>query len=512
VGQGYVAGDAVIRTFFQTLGIAFLVVVASAHVGSPDTWFEGNAGPYHVTVQIETAGVVPGVAKVFVRAPGEKLDAVTVQANKFDATGGAPPPEKALPVEGDPGLFAGRLWMMTSGSNSVTVAVRGAKGSGKVVVPVVVVAYSRLKLDVPMAIGLSAMGVFLFVGLVTIVGAAVREGSLSPGEPPTPRTQKNARNAMALTAVTVTVLIVGGWRWWNSEDAAYQRSIYRPLTSKAAIVRGDGYDMLAVSITDSVWMHRTDSLWLSGRRASSWSPLVEDHGKLMHLFLIRDDMSAFAHLHPPTNDSTVFPSVLPPLPNGTYRVFADIVHESGFTQTMVSSVQIEGLRGSPKGSGDPDDSWFVGDASTNTVKLDSGATMEWERGSGPLKAGAPAALRFVVKNADGTPATLEPYMGMPGHAVIQRDDGSVFVHLHPMGTISMASQMAFEMRQAGDSVRGSLGKRLAGAESQMLLHAPTTVGVVSFPYAFPRPGKYRIWVQVKLDGRIATGSFPASVD
>ena len=500
------------RTFFQTLGIAALVVVASAHVGSPDTWFEGNAGPYHVTVQIETAGVVPGVAKVFVRAPGEKLDAVTIQANKFDATGGAPPPEKALPVEGDPGLFAGKLWMMTGGSNSVTVAVRGAKGSGKVVVPVVVVAYSRLKLDVPMGIGLSVMGVFLFAGLVTIVGAAVREGSLSPGEPPTPQTQKKARNAMALTAVLLVVLLVGGWRWWNSEDADFQRSIYRPLTSKASLTRGFPYDVFDVAITDSVWAHRTDSLWLSKRRASSWSPLIEDHGKLMHVFLIRDDMGAFAHLHPSTTDSVRFPSMLPALPAGKYRVFADIVHESGFTQTMVSSIRLDSLRALPTGIGDRDDSWFVGGASANVAKLDSGATMEWDHGSAPLKAGAPAALRFVVKNADGTPATLEPYMGMPGHAVVQRDDGSVFVHLHPMGTISMASQMAFEMRQPGDSVRGSLGKRLAGAETQMMQHAPTTVGVVSFPYAFPKPGKYRIWVQVRLSGRIATGSFSASVE
>lgn len=512
MGQGDVTGDAVTRTFFRTLGIAALVVVASGHVGSPDTWFEGNAGPYHLTVQVETAGVIPGVAKVFVRAPGEKLDAVTIQANKFDATGGAPPPEKAFPVEGDPGLFAGKLWMMTGGSNSVTVAVRGAKGSGKVVVPVVVVAYSRLKLDVPMAIGLSAMGVFLFVGLVTIVGAAVREGPLSPGEPPTPQTQRKARNAMALTAIILTVTLVGGWRWWNSEDANYQRSIYRPLNSKASLSPGYPYDVFDVSITDSVWAHRTDSAWLSKRRASSWSPLIEDHGKLMHLFLIREDMGAFAHLHPLTTDSVKFPSILPPLPPGRYLVFADIVHESGFTQTMVSSIGIDNLRGSPKGTGDPDDSWFIGDASASVAKLDSGATMEWEKGSAPLKAGALAALRFVVRNADGSPATLEPYMGMPGHAVVQRDDGSVFVHLHPMGTISMASQMAFEMRQPGDSVRGSLGKRLAGAESQMMLHAPTTVGVVSFPYAFPKAGKYRIWVQVKLSGHIVTGSYLASVE
>ena len=76
-------------------------------------------------------------------------------------------------------------------------------------------------------------------------------------------------------------------------------------------------------------------------------------------------------------------------------------------------------------------------------------------------------------------------MGMAAHAVVQREDGSVFVHLHPMGTISAGSQMALAMRQPGDSIRGTLGKRLAGAETSAMQHAVATVGTVSFPYAFP---------------------------
>ena len=100
------------KTFAKTAGVVFLYLIASAHVGSPDTWFEGNAGPYHVTVQVATAGVVPGVAKIYVRAVGDRPDRVTVQANKFDATGGAPPPEAATPVPGDDGMFEGKLWIM----------------------------------------------------------------------------------------------------------------------------------------------------------------------------------------------------------------------------------------------------------------------------------------------------------------------------------------------------------------------------------------------------------------
>lgn len=64
---------------------------------------------------------------------------------------------------------------MTAGSNSVTVNVAGEKGRGSVVVPMVASATKRLEMNVPMGIGLAAMGIFLLIGLVTIVGAAVRE-------------------------------------------------------------------------------------------------------------------------------------------------------------------------------------------------------------------------------------------------------------------------------------------------------------------------------------------------
>jgi hypothetical protein len=95
-------------------------------------------------------------------------------------------------------------------------------------------------------------------------------------------------------------------------------------------------------------------------------------------------------------------------------------------------------------------------------------------------------------------------MGMLSHAAITRDDGDVFVHLHPMGSINMAAQQAFEKK-----LPASVGAGMDhGAHAAHAHHGPT---VVSFPYEFPQPGRYRIWVQVKSRGRVLTGVFDTEV-
>jgi hypothetical protein len=96
-------------------------------------------------------------------------------------------------------------------------------------------------------------------------------------------------------------------------------------------------------------------------------------------------------------------------------------------------------------------------------------------------------------------------MGMMSHAVIvrdnRRDDGQVFVHLHPMGTVSMAAQQAFAKLEAKEE----------GKAVPVTMPAMSAGDTVSFPYEFPRPGRYRLWVQVKTGGKVQTGVFDAEV-
>jgi len=237
-----------------------------------------------------------------------------------------------------------------------------------------------------------------------------------------------------------------------------------------------------------------------------YNMLTPDHGKLMHLFLVHEGNDiALAHLHPiaRTPAGLEFDAELPPLPAGRYRVYADIVHESGYAQTLVSSVELPEREPSAERSypaADPDDSWFSGasvpEAATASFDLGDGTRIVWDRGAEAIAAGKERDLRFSVRDANGAELAVEPYMGMAAHLVVTSSDGSVFAHLHPSGSISMAAMERFAGATAVDPHAG---------------HAMPMEGHVAIPYAFPKPGAYRLFVQVKRDGKVRTAAFDANV-
>lgn len=488
------------RAVGRVLGLSLVIVFCSAHVGSPDVWYEGTAGPYHVLVSVRLPGVVPGVAQIAVHVDGAPPDRVAVGVNYFNAVA-PPPPDDATRDPADSASFAGHLWIMHPGSNAVSVTISGRRGTATTIVPVVAVATRRLPLYRWLGVVLAIIGLVLFAGAVSIVGSAVRESTLAPGELPDARRRRRARLAMAATAVVMTGILYGGKSWWDNEDQSFQQALYHPMTVRATL-HGD---TLAMTITDSAWLHRADTAWLHARRlAPSVTPLIPDHGKLVHLFLV-GDAGAFAHLHPTTVDSVTFSTTLPPLPAGHYAVFADIVQESGFDQTLVADIAMP-AQATRWVASDSDDAWSLATPiSINGVKvvLADGSVLRHIGTATPV-AGGDAGLRFVVEDPSGAPAVLQPYMGMAGHAVVMSRDRRVFIHLHPMGTVSSASQQTFVVRTSADTATGAVARRLS-AMTQGGMAMPATLGdTVSFPYAFPTAGSYVVWVEFKRNGRIVT--------
>jgi hypothetical protein len=488
------------RRLAAAYGVMAALVLLAAHVGSPNVFYDGSAGPYPVRVVVRPPGVIPGLAEISVRIPSGDVRRVTVQPVRWDlGTKGAPRPDEALPVQGEPRLWSASLWFMDFGSYSVHVAVEGAAGRGTVIVPVPAVATQTLGMKKGMALGLAGLGIFLFVGALTIVGAAARESVLPPGEMPDARRRRTSWIARAVAVPVLALALLGGSRWWDSEDDAYASNLYTPPQTRATAAVADGGRVLTLAITDTTW-HR-------------FSPMLPDHGKLMHMFLVREPaMDAFAHVHPVRADSASFRLALPAdLPAGTYRLYADVVHESGFPQTFVNRVTIPAAPANSSTAVDADDAWRVGGAVSGTAaRLEDGSTMTWERDA-QLVAGRETTLRFRVTDAAGAPAALQPYIGMMSHAAVSRDDGSVFVHLHPAGSVSMTAQQLFVQRERGDTTRTPDGRLIVRDATDHAMQMGAQPGVVSFPYEFPKAGRYRVWVQVKREGRVLTGAFDADV-
>jgi hypothetical protein len=474
-----------------------------AHVGSPNVFFDGAAGPYPLRVIVRPPAVVPGLAEITVRfQDGGAAEQVTVQPIQWQAgPKGAPPPEAAKPVPGAPGVWSAQLWLMVSSSYSVRVHVRGPAGEGVALVPVSATPSRILRMQKGLGAVLAALGLFLFAGAVGIVGAAVRESTLPPGEVADDRRRARARIASLLSALFFALALWGGKSWWDGVDREAQENIFKPFSVRTSARLAAGRPVLELKIED--------------QRRKDWSPLMPDHGKLMHLFLLRQPgLDAFAHVHPVPKGKDGFEAALPPLPAGAYRVYADVVHESGFPQTLVDTVTIPAAPAAVATAGgptpDPDDSWRISRPLGTTAAgpeinaLEDGSTMLWHRQ--PLTAGRETDLRFEVRTPDGGSVSLEPYMGMLSHAVIARDDGKVFVHLHPMGSINMAAQQSFQRKEI------ELGGQPATTGMDHSAHmGHGTSSVVSFPYEFPQPGRYRIWVQVKSAGKVLTGVFDAAV-
>lgn len=487
------------RRPMSLLALPFVVLVASAHVGTLDAFFVGMAGPYRVQVTVRPPGVVPGLAQVTVRTTGDGVTRVTTQAAQWNVgSRGAPAPDEARRVAGDSALWSSELWLMTSGSYAVHVGVEGRAGSGRVTVPVTNVATGQRGMPPTLGYTLAALGVFLSLGLVTLVGAAVRESVVPPGDVPSPARRRRARVAMGAAALAVAALLSAGRAWWNAVDAAYARGLYRPMRMAAAArVDADGR-RLSLAITDSAYLQGEST------------PLIPDHGKLVHLFLVREaSLDALAHLHPAPVDSVTFEGRAGALPAGRYRFFADVVHESGYAETVTGAVALGPRREGEERLADPDDAVFLGAPDEALVRTLADSTrVSWERPD-TIRAGADVLLRFTVREADGEVAQLEPYMGMPAHALVARDDLSVFAHLHSNGSFSMAAQQALAAIERGDTVasrrdnipRPRLDTGSPAAEHAAHLRAP---GRLEFPFAFPQPGRYMVWVQFRRGGAIYT--------
>jgi hypothetical protein len=479
--------------------------------------------------------VLPGIAQVDVRSESAAVTNVQVQATLWEAGAeAAPAPVKAAAVAGQANLFNAAVWLFRNGSYSLRIRVEGGEGAGVAVVPLTSAATRKPTMSPPMRATLFSLGIFLFVSAVWLAGAAARDcGAATPSQGG-PRETRRGRIAIACAIVLLTGGVYATTVRWQKLDREFRNNaLYKPIPVAANVVTNGTLKILRITAPPP-----------QNIGAQTWDTLVADHGKLAHLFLLlQPDYNAFAHLHPVRRDSRRFESVLPPLPGGAYQLYAEITYENGLNQTLIANLVLPGPTGrAPQLAGsnmevfcqsgiiipgnsptpfalDPDDSWHGGgatpiagqlpvpvrkDVGGSVSPLMGGSSMRFENADA-LVENRDTTLRFALFDSNGQPAKLEPYMGMAGHAVVRRSDGEVFTHLHPVGTISMAAQEVFlRQEQSEPSDRQKVLPDWQGPQA-------VQGNQLSFPYAFPRSGDYRMWVQARLAGKVLTGVFDVRV-
>jgi hypothetical protein len=183
----------------------------------------------------------------------------------------------------------------------------------------------------------------------------------------------------------------------------------------------------------------------------------DEHGGVqMHLIVVRRDLTGYIHLHPrPAPDGTWATELL--LPDaGVYRAYADF--ERGGRQTVLGVDLFVAGAFAPHELPPP-----VTDAD------DNGYHVELE---GRVHAGAHGKLGYRLSR-EGSPLSLEPYLGAGGHLVALRQGDLAYLHAHPL------------------------------AEQP---------GRLEFGVAFPTAGAYRLFLQFQHEGRVRTIAHTLVVD
>ena len=134
-----------------------------AHVGSPDVYAEGSAGPYKLFVVVRPPLVIPGVADIEVRSSTPGVDTITIAPIPLagEASKHPPVPDTMTKPSRDAQFFAGNLWIMQTGSWQVRFVVSGRHGRGVLSIPVAAISTATRQMQSGLGILLAGLGILL---------------------------------------------------------------------------------------------------------------------------------------------------------------------------------------------------------------------------------------------------------------------------------------------------------------------------------------------------------------
>ena len=191
-----------IPSFLMALSLV-VCTPANAHVGSADVFYENDAGPYHVFVMVRMPKVIPGLAQVEIRSESNDVREIRLNILRLSGFGYKLQaiPDLAQQSPQDQRFFVGTIWIMETYDLQVRIHIDGARGKAELGVPIPAFAESTLRMQKSLGALLIGCMIFLAIGIVSVVGASVREAQLQAGQAPT---SKRVRRASTFSPAPVS--------------------------------------------------------------------------------------------------------------------------------------------------------------------------------------------------------------------------------------------------------------------------------------------------------------------
>src|ERR1700676_5651014 len=152
--------------------LSFVVCApANAHVGSPDVFYEGDAGPYHLFVTVRMPKVIPGLAQVEIRSQSNEVREIQLTIRRVSGFGYSlhAIPDLAQRSAQDLNFFVSSPWVMETYDLQVRIEVDGVRGKAELGVPIPAFPQTTLRMQRSLGMFLFCCMLFLATGVVSVV-------------------------------------------------------------------------------------------------------------------------------------------------------------------------------------------------------------------------------------------------------------------------------------------------------------------------------------------------------
>ena len=482
-----------------------IISILSAHIGIENSYFEGNVGSYSTRIIIEPPGVVPGLASIKIFSIDKEVETVKVRAvhnntiNRDTLNTFMLKPEIVPKSEQIDNMFQSTLWLMDYGAYGVEVFFDGNNGKSSVIVPVNSLSFKTIEMSPLMSTILWSLLILLFAGAVNIIGVAYSESTLTFDQVISKNRLKKRYIINIFSSILLILFIYSGYNWWLEVEKQFMQRFYKPFQTSLNVTNNKLNILIDSPPKGSSFIETQGTIREHGK-------IITEHNKWAHIYIFDKEKKNFmAHLHPLyLIDDYEFETCLPSMEKGDYVLYADLAHEDGYSHSITESFSINNPIKNENFNNDlcdPDNSYTNFD--------DDQINIEWVGKKEIYNSND--NINFDLKISKNKKLVeLDSYVGMGGHGVILGLDSDIYMHMHPLGSISMSAQKKFMKTDSNNFVCDfGLIQDEYGNFREL-----DGMGRIIFPSINLKKGNYRFFVQFKIkeSQKIVSKQFDFSIN